>query len=86
MTNVYFDTRTMQRAHNAPVLGALQVKVVLIIWGYEEILQYEYRFTHILKTNIAVSQTHPTKEQYFSLDIYIMTLNIQYYILISVSK
>jgi hypothetical protein len=61
VTSIYFDIRAMQRAHNAPVLGTPYIKVVLIVWGHEEIFPYEYRVAHILKTNIAVSYTKPTK-------------------------
>jgi hypothetical protein len=31
VTNIYFDIRAMQRAHYAPVMGALYIKVVLIV-------------------------------------------------------
>ena len=61
VTNIYFDIRAMQRAYNVPVLGALYIKVILIVWEYEEIFQYEYTVAHILTTNIAVSCTQPIK-------------------------
>jgi hypothetical protein len=54
----------MQLAHNAPVLGALYIKVVLIVGRYEEIFQFEYLLAHILKTNIAVSYNQPKNGQY----------------------